>query len=1525
MKKTLSVILSLLMIITTLSALPFTAHALDSGKCGPYVTYGFDSSTGTLTLVGGGDMYDYEMGKSPFYGNTDIKKVVFVDKFSKGIPGGVSGYIEKVGDYAFAQCSNLETVSLASSNSNIGRYAFYGCTKLSNIKLPKGIGWIDEGAFAGCANITNVKLGKNMTVIKNKAFADCAALKTVTISDKITTVEDLAFINCTKLKDVYYLGSDAEWDAMNIGEDNTCLTGANIHHYEEGSCGANVNYHMDFNTGTMLISGTGEMDDYDLGKEPPWEQYKGRKITKLIVEEGVTRIGQLAFHNCYELTTVSIPYSLSRIGDLAFRLSNAITDVYYASSETRWETVRGTSDLKGATIHFNSSIPLESGKCGENATYTIDINHQLTISGTDAMYDYTGEPGSVSPFAGKTDIKSVVIEDGITSVGNMSFDGCSGINSVSLAGTVSTIGINAFKDCTGLQSFEIPNSITELGRLAFSGCTGITSIKLPKVLSKIGENAFENCTALNKVNIPENVETIGNSAFKGCSGLTDLTIAEGVQVISDSSFMNCSGLTEVEIPDSVTTISNRAFAGCNNLTTAHIGSGVKTIGTYLFSNASKLTDVYYNGTEADWNSITINTPNSNLINATKHFYQPNIKNGTCGDSVSWNLDTLTGALTISGTGAMPDYSAVDDPEYTQHKNSIKSIVIKNGITSIGKYAFYDLPSVTDVSIPDSVTKIDEKAFKQCAALKNVTIGSGVTSIESEAFDSCSSLSSVNYTGTDEAWNTVKISGNNAPLLAAKKQADGISSGSCGENVTYSFDSAKHTLTISGTGEMTKFAKMTDSPFYNNEEIQSVVIEDGVTTIGQFAFASCGSLTSITIPASVTRIYSNAFYGTNLTDVYYMGTETQWGELAAATSSAGNDKIKSATKHYTTVFGGKCGENVNWSLDTDTGILTISGTGAMEDYDAYYPEFEDYKDNITRIVIENGVAYIGKGAFYRYSNVTSVTIPATVTAIGNHAFYDCDAIIAVDYSGTDEQWQNIDLGYGNGSLTTIRPHDISGSCGDTVRYTLKGDGTLIIYGTGAMDDFSKSNPEYESFRDDIKKIVIEDGVTYIGIDAFYALQKATSVTIADSVTEIAEYAFWNCIELTSISISKNVTVIGEDAFAGCNGLTSINVDNSNPNYSSLDGVLFNKDKTTLILYPREKAGASYSIPDSVTVIDDSAFGHTALESMVIPDSVKTIGDYAFSSCENLKNVAIGNGVTNIGTSAFTYCDALKTVTLGSSVKNIGVTAFFDCESLESINISDSVTTIGADAFFCASDSLKVTSSCNHPLVPAILEGTSRVWNKTHNYSKTVTPATCTDKGYTTYTCSGCSDSYVSDYVDALGHTEVTDEAVAPTCEKNGLTEGKHCSVCGEVIVAQKTVKATGHKEVTVKGKEATFKAAGKTDGKKCKVCGKITVAQKSIAKLGSPKLSKVKAGKKQFKASWKAIKNIDGYQIQYSTDKSFKKGNKTVTVKGCKSTSKTVKSLKAKKKYYVRIRAYKTINGKKQYSEWSAKKTVTTKK
>ncbi|MBQ7740236.1 MAG: C40 family peptidase [Eubacterium sp.] len=172
-----------------------------------------------------------------------------------------------------------------------------------------------------------------------------------------------------------------------------------------------------------------------------------------------------------------------------------------------------------------------------------------------------------------------------------------------------------------------------------------------------------------------------------------------------------------------------------------------------------------------------------------------------------------------------------------------------------------------------------------------------------------------------------------------------------------------------------------------------------------------------------------------------------------------------------------------------------------------------------------------------------------------------------------------------------------------------------------------------------------------------------------------------------------------------------------------------------------------------------------------------------------------------------------------------------------------------------------------------------------------------------------------------HKEATDKAVAPTCTKAGLTAGTHCRACKQVLTAQKTVPATGHKTAAIAAVPATFKKAGKTAGAKCTVCGKVVTPQKTAPKLVSPKLSKVTADDNGFTAKWKKSSGVDGYQIRYSLKKNMK-GSKTVTA-GKNAVSKKVKKLKSRKTYYIKIRAYKTVNGKKLFGKWSNKKTVKT--
>ena len=198
------------------------------------------------------------------------------------------------------------------------------------------------------------------------------------------------------------------------------------------------------------------------------------------------------------------------------------------------------------------------------------------------------------------------------------------------------------------------------------------------------------------------------------------------------------------------------------------------------------------------------------------------------------------------------------------------------------------------------------------------------------------------------------------------------------------------------------------------------------------------------------------------------------------------------------------------------------------------------------------------------------------------------------------------------------------------------------------------------------ITIPKGVTNIGEYAFYDCRSLTSITIPDSVTSIGDEAFWNCSSLTSITIPESVTSIGHYAFLWCSSLTNINVSDNNRNYCSIDGVLFNKDKTEIINYPKGKESKNYKIPNSVTSIGNEDFRNcSSLTNITIPESVTSIGEDAFYDCRSLTNVTILDGVTSIGDGTFYYCSSLTSITIPESVTSIGDYAFRWCSSLTNI--------------------------------------------------------------------------------------------------------------------------------------------------------------------------------------------------------------------------------------------------------------------
>ena len=293
----------------------------------------------------------------------------------------------------------------------------------------------------------------------------------------------------------------------------------------------------------------------------------------------------------------------------------------------------------------------------------------------------------------------------------------------------------------------------------------------------------------------------------------------------------------------------------------------------------------------------------------------------------------------------------------------------------------------------------------------------------------------------------------------------------------------------------------------------------------------------------------------------------------------------------------------------------------------------------------------------------------VTSIDNRAFYLCNSLISIIIPDSVEKISVNPFAY----CRTLKSIFVSSEH----PYFFAIDGVLFRKADSCLISYPKGR-EYTTYN-------IPQGITAIESSAFYDCKFLTRVTIPDSVTSIGDCAFSLCDSLTSITIPDSVEQIGTNPFTVCSALKSISVSPEHPYFATIDGVLFRKADKALISYPAGISSSTYTIPQGITAIGDSAFYYCdSLTSVSIPDSVTSIGDNAFYFCESLTSVTIPDSVTAIGDSAFSYCDSLTSVSIPDSVTAIGNEAFYSCSSLTSVNIPDSVTSIGDRAFsYCDS--------------------------------------------------------------------------------------------------------------------------------------------------------------------------------------------------------------------------------------------------
>lgn len=653
-----------------------------------------------------------------------------------------------------------------------------------------------------------------------------------------------------------------------------------------------------------------------------------------------------------------------------------------------------------------------------------------------------------------------------------------------------------------------------------------------------------------------------------------------------------------------------------------------------------------------------------------------VDSGYCGSSLTWKFFD-DGILQISGSGQMQDFASGGAPWY-EYASQITLLRFYNPtLTTIGNYAFYGCFNLKleRTSLPSSLTKIGDCAFLSCYKITDVVIPSSVTSIGRQAFGYCKGLKHVTVCG--------------APSLA------------------------------------------------------------------NWAIGDCTGLEEISFLGNAPSFESSVFGGSAAAKAWYPPDNSTW------TSSVRQNYGGTIT--WTAGYHGWVGDNIYWDFNPDFGELKLTGTGSTWNYvDGFYPGFRPLSSKITWINITQGITNLNQLTFARLTNVTSVNLPDGLKIIGNNAFNSnssldfinipggLDKIDASAFSGCSKLTEIMFRGHAPASIHesafkgitatvdyypvyswTIETYgsdyggDITWNCmnecgikdGNNATWRLYEDGTLAVYGTGVTDNYGGYRSGFSYFRDEIKTITVNDGITELGENFFEALAAVETVNLPDTLETIGDQTFLGCTSLASIEIPRSVKTVGANVFSGCSSLKTVRFMGHAP---VIDNYAFRNVSTTAEYYPvyswtsemRQQYGGkvtwkcnnacgengsnvtwSLDASDTLTmtgkgatevlkwVPDDYSYFafRDEIRSIVVREGITNLNDYCLQAMENVTVIRLPSTLQRIGTSTLYKCSKLTNITIPASVTEIGVIAFGACSNLEKVYFLGAAPDIGDSCF------------------------------------------------------------------------------------------------------------------------------------------------------------------------------------------------------------------------------------------------------
>lgn len=710
-------------------------------------------------------------------------------------------------------------------------------------------------------------------------------------------------------------------------------------------------------------------------------------------------------------------------------------------------------------------------------------------------------------------------------------------------------------------------------------------------------------------------------------------------------------------------------------------------------------------------------------------------------------------------------------------------------------------------------------------------------------------------------------------------------GSKGDNLTWALDEENGVLTISGQGDMADYSE--DIAPWDECYIVTVSVEKGVTGIGEYAFYSCAAAT-IELPEGLERIGVHAFAQSECFSEIKIPDSVKSIGSGAFCRCIGLEKAtlpQKLTALPDSLFEGCAGLT---EVNIPQSVAAI-GENAFKGC-----------SSLAVTSIPDGVKTIGKEAFASCAAVEELKIPTGVERIGESAFKGTN-IESVIFDGTKERWTAIGGETSGIDIEKIRHtcdkgsawlsnggehwHECSwcGKMSDKAAHEDEGDGACKVCGAKLSDVLAEGTLAGHSWslaRSGVLTISGSGELPELANDGTLVPWKKNGdiiieVVIKSGVTGVGSGAFTGCTALKKVSISDTVKKLDLNAFSGCTALEAFAVEDGNEAYASADGVLFNAGKTLLISCPVGKTGA-YTVPETVTEIEKSAFAASGVESVSMSDAVNAVGEGAFSNCSKLKSAVLPKGLKELKKSLFSGCSALEAISIPDSVKTLGEGVFSGCAALKEVKIPGEVTVIPKNAFSgCAAlESVSIPASVT-AIKEAAFDGCTALknvtflgkddeWGKvtiagkndaldsatknfpnhTHSYVDTVTAPTCTANGYTVHKCS-CGDTKTDSYTKMLSHSyqggicvrcgvledhkhDFKQTVTAPTCTSEGFTT--YTCACGESY-KKNYVSALEHKPELKNEKKAGCLKGGYTGDEVCTVCGKVFKAGSVILALG----------------------------------------------------------------------------------------------